>query len=86
VKGQTKITKELLENDERKNGLEFIRTWNIAAISTIVMLPFGFSIAFAAGWIGVYVSKGTDVQVAVQTAFTVSSYIVTAGKSIRMYS
>jgi hypothetical protein len=82
VKGKTDITEELLKNDKNGQGLELIRTWDITAVSAIVLLPFGLSLAFAAVWTGVYVAKGTDVQVAVQTAFTVASYIVTAGRYI----
>jgi hypothetical protein len=62
-------------------GLEFVRSWNTISISAIVLLPFVLSLVFGGVWIGVFVKMGTDVQVAVQTAFTVASYIVTAGTS-----
>lgn len=62
-------------------GLEFVRSWNTVAISAIILLPFVLSLVFSGVWIGLFVKIGTDVQVAVQTAFTVASYIVTAGTS-----
>ena len=78
VKGQVTVTQKLLANTEDE-GLEFVRSWNTVAISAIVLLPFVLSLVFGGVWIGIFVKKGTDVQVAVQTAFTVASYTVTAG-------
>lgn len=78
VKGQVTVTQKLLANTENE-GLEFVRSWNAVAISAIVLLPFVLSLVFGGVWVGLFVSKGTDAQVAVQTAFTVASYIVTAG-------
>ena len=78
VKGQVTVTQKLLANTEDE-GLEFVRSWNTVAISAIVLLPFVLSLVFSGVWIGIFVKKGTDVQVAMQTAFTVASYIVTAG-------
>ena len=78
VKGQVSVTQKLLANTENE-GLEFVRSWNTMAISAIVLLPFVLSLVFGGVWIGLFAKKGTDVQVAVQTAFTVASYIVTAG-------
>ncbi|KAF7512971.1 hypothetical protein GJ744_011237 [Endocarpon pusillum] len=78
VKGQVTVTQKLLANTENE-GLEFVRSWNIVAVSAIVLLPFVLSLIFSGIWIGVSVKKDTDVQVAVQSAFTVASYIVTAG-------
>ena len=61
-------------------GLEFVRSWDTVAVSMISMLPFVLSIVFAGVWIGISVQRnGVDAQVATQTAFTVSSYIGTAG-------
>lgn len=80
---QSKITQELYELQKNDHGLEFVRTWNVAVISAVILFPFILSLVFAGVWIGIYVARGTDVQVAVQTAFTVSSYIVTAGKPRR---
>lgn len=65
-------------------GLEFVRAWDSTAVSVISLMPFVFSLAFVAVWIGV--SVGTyevDAQVATQTAFTVAAFIVTAGKCLR---
>ena len=63
-------------------GVEFVRTWDRNAISVISMMPFLLSLVFAALWVGIFVGKyHVDTQVAVQTAFTVAAFIVTAGKS-----
>ncbi|KAH8752362.1 hypothetical protein F5882DRAFT_484903 [Hyaloscypha sp. PMI_1271] len=78
VKGQVTVTQKLMANAEDE-GLEFVRSWNTVAIAAIILLPFVLSLVFGGIWIGLFVKKGTDVQVAVQTAFTVASYIVTAG-------
>jgi hypothetical protein len=63
------------------HGLEFVRAWDRHKLSIIAMLPFVFSVVFAVAWIGVSIGKfKVDAQVAVQTAFTVAGFIVTAGK------
>lgn len=72
------VTQKWLSNAEDE-GLEFVRSWNTVAISAIVLLPFVLSLVFGGVWIGLLIKTGTDVQVAVQTEFTVASYIVTAG-------
>lgn len=76
------VTQTLIANAEGE-GLEFVRSWNIVAISAIVLLPFVLSLVFSGVWIGVFVKRGTDVQVVVQTAFTGASYIVTTGTVFR---
>ena len=80
VRGQVTVTQKLLAHADDE-GLEFVRSWNTVAISAIILLPFVLSLVFGSVWVGIFVQKGTDVQVAVQTAFTVASYIVTAGSS-----
>ena len=63
------------------HGLEFVRAWDRHKLSIIALLPFVFSVVFAVAWIGVSIGKfGVDAQIAVQTAFTVAGFIVTAGK------
>lgn len=49
-------------------GLEFVRSWNTVAISVITLLPFVLSLVFSGVWVGIFVKKGTDLQVAVQTS------------------
>lgn len=62
------------------HGLEFVRAWDRHQLSVIALCPFIISVAFAITWIGVFIGKfGVDAQVAVQTAFTVAGFIVTAG-------
>lgn len=67
------------------SALEFQRTYDVGALSVIVAVPPVASLIFAIAWVRVYAHKGVDLQVAVQTAFTVSSYIVTAGKIPDVY-
>lgn len=66
-------------------GLEFVRAWDRRRISAIATVPFVISLLFALIWIPVSAARfAVDAQVAVQTAFTVASYIVTAGRSRTM--
>ena len=63
------------------HGLEFVRVWNRPRLCINALVPFVFSVVSAAVWIGVSIGKfKVDAQVAVQTAFTVAGFIVTAGK------
>ena len=75
------ITSQMMA-DRDTHGLEFVRAWDRHKLSIIALLPFVVSVVFAVVWIGV--SIGTfrvDAQVAMQTAFTVAGFIVTAGKA-----
>ncbi|ERF70561.1 hypothetical protein EPUS_09488 [Endocarpon pusillum Z07020] len=64
-------------------ALNFVRKYNIGSISMILAFPPLGSIIFATVWIRVFIYRaGTDIQVMVATAFTVASYIVTAGALI----
>ena len=72
---------ETIRTISRNSALEFQRTYDVGAISVIVAVPPVASLVFGIAWVRVYVGhRGTDIQVAVQTAFTVASYIVTAGR------
>lgn len=66
--------------DRTKFGLQFVRSWNMFAISALCIAPFILSLIFCAVWIPVFITKGADAQATVATAFTVASYMVTAGK------
>lgn len=75
------LTDSMLSNTERE-GLEFVRVWDRSNVSTVGFAPFVLSLLFAIVWVPVCIARyGVDAQVAVQTAFTVASYIVTAGRS-----
>jgi hypothetical protein len=64
------------------HGLEFVHAWDRHKLSVIASLPFGISMAFAVSWIAISIVKfRVDAQVAVQTAFTVAGFIVTAGET-----
>ena len=65
--------------------LEFQRTYDVGAISVVVAVPPVASLIFAIVWVRIYAHKGENLQTAVQTAFAVSSYIVTAGKDRDVY-
>ena len=80
VAGQFEVTRKILKNIDTE-GVEFVRGWDKAAISVVVLTPFFMSLVFVGVWVGVFVHQGKDPQAVVQTAFTVASYIVTVGKS-----
>jgi len=67
-------------------GLEFIRTLDRNAIGGVIMAPPMASLVFVIVWLSVYLRETkendgkVDTQVVVTTAFTVASYLVTAGK------
>ena len=64
------------------SALEFQRTYDVGAISAVVAIPPLASLIFGIAWVRVYARKdNADLQAIVATAFTVSSYIVTAGRT-----
>ena len=66
----------------KDSALEFQRTYDVGSISVILAVPAVASLIFGVVWVRIYAHKANaDFQVVVQTAFTVSSYIVTAGKT-----
>jgi hypothetical protein len=74
-------TTDMLSNVDSE-GLEFIRAWDRNKVSVIAVVPFAVSLLFAMVWIVVSMARyNVDAQVAVQTAFTVAAFIVTAGES-----
>lgn len=77
---QHEVTQAITE-DPMAIGVEFVRQWDGYAISMVVMMPLLISLIFAVVWIAVSAARyEVDAQVAVQTAFTVASFIVTAGR------
>jgi hypothetical protein len=62
-------------------GLEFVRSLNRSAVTGIILTPAAASLLFAIVWISVWIPKGKDAQTVVSTAFTIASYLVTAGMS-----
>ena len=77
---QSEQTKDMM-SDVAGEGLEFIRVWDRKKVSGIAMVPFVLSLVFAIVWIAVSIGLyDVDAQVAVQTAFTVAGFIVTAGE------
>lgn len=73
---------ETIRTVSENSALEFQRTYDVGAISMVVAVPPLASLIFGIVWVRVYAHKGNaDLQVIVATAFTVSSYIVTAGRT-----
>ena len=78
-----------LPNATPREGLEFIRSLDQRAISGVIMAPPTASLVFIIAWLSVYLRKTkendgkVDIQSIVATAFTVASYLVTAGKYCR---
>lgn len=73
-------TVDMLSNVQTE-GLEFVRAWDKNNASIIALIPFVLSLVFAIIWIAVSIGHyAVDAQVAVQTAFTVAAFIVTAGE------
>ena len=81
----TDTVAETVRNVSKNSALEFQRTYDVSAISMIVAVPPVASLIFAIAWVRIYAHKGENLQVTVQTAFAVSSYIVTAGKDWDIY-
>ena len=76
---------ETIRKISKNSALEFQRTYNVGTISIVVAVPPVASLIFAITWVRIYAHKGEDLQTIVQTAFTVSSYIVTTGKDREVY-
>ena len=76
---------ETVRKISKNCALEFQRTYDVGAISVVVAIPPVASLIFAIAWVRIYAHKGEDLQTTIQTAFTVSSYIVTAGKDRTVY-
>lgn len=73
---------ETIRGLKENSALEFQQTYNISAISTVITIPPLASLIFGIAWVQVYAHKDkADLQAIVAAAFTVSSYIVTAGRT-----
>lgn len=71
----------LTRDEHPANALNVVRTLNAHVASVIVLLPFVISAVVCVVWsVVASVVYQADIQASVQTAFTVGSYIVTAGK------
>ena len=81
----TTTVAETVRKISKNCALEFQRTYDVSTISVVVAIPPVASLIFAIAWVRIYAHKGEDLQTTVQTAFTVSSYIVTAGKDRNVY-
>jgi hypothetical protein len=77
----TKLAGELqdLTRDGTNIGVEFIRKYNRAAIAWVILTPPLGSLIFAIIWMAIYLRDPEDIQAKITTAFTVSTYLVTAG-------
>jgi hypothetical protein len=77
----TKLADELRNpaEDRMKIGVEFVRKYNRAAIAWVVLTPPLGSLIFAIIWMSIYLRDPGDTQATITAAFTVSTYLVTAG-------
>jgi len=75
------MNKVLSDVYDQNRALEFVERWDGTRLTFLVSLPVVASLAFIGVWIVVKVHlDGEDLQVTMQTAFTVASYIVTTSK------
>lgn len=82
----TDAVAETIRTVPKSSALEFQRTYDVGAISVTVAIPPLASLIFGIVWVQVYAQKSNaDLQVIVATAFTVSSYIVTAGRNYNFH-
>lgn len=81
----TDTVAETVRRISKNCALEFQRTYDVGAISVVVAVPPVASLIFAIAWVRIYTHKGENLQTTVQTAFAVSSYIVTAGTDHHFY-
>ena len=80
--GTAAVAKKIRKLAAENSSLEFQQTYDVNAISTIVAIPPLASLMFGIAWVRVYGHKDhADLQAIVAAAFTVSSYIVTAGRN-----
>lgn len=79
LKGQYDLTQKLKARAEIE-GVEFVRCWDNGSISIVAVSPLFASLVFVVVWVVVFVRRGGDLQVTMQTAFTVASFMVTASK------
>lgn len=71
----------LVTRGEDRNCLNFMRTYRSTYINTVFMVPFLGSLLIGIIWTVIAIRKySQDVQVSAQTAFTIASYVVTAGE------
>lgn len=86
--GTTAAAGTIVPPDPATGGLEFVRALDRSAIGGVIIAPSVASLVFIAVWLSIYLRKTednsgkVDQQAVVATAFTVASYLVTAGKSL----
>jgi hypothetical protein len=65
---------------DKERALNFVSTWDMDFASHVIVTPAILSIIFAVTWPSVAVKLyNADVQMSVQTGFTIASYVVTTG-------
>jgi hypothetical protein len=76
LENQYVLIQQVLEAASNQ-GLEFVYDWGPKRSFILVATPLAFSTAFIIAWIAIQVKRGQDLQVTIQTAFAVATYIVT---------
>jgi hypothetical protein len=81
IKQKLKRDEVLTAPGHHRNALNLISNWNSDLASVIVATPIVLSFFAAIVWaiVAARVYKA-DVQISVQTGFTIGSYVVTAGE------
>lgn len=84
---QTVALADKIRTGPENSALEFQRTYDVGTISVVVAVPPLASLIFAIVWVSIHAHKRSDAdfQVIVATAFTVASYIITAGSPRDIY-
>ena len=82
LRAHTVTVAETVRKTSKNSALEFQRTYDIGAISVVVAVPPVASL-IAIACVRIYAHKGE--KIAVQTAFTVLSYIINAGQDRDVY-
>jgi hypothetical protein len=73
------LTRLIVQHARAGNCLEFVFTCDGTRCAIFALLPVISSGIFPLVWLSIFLNRGADVQITVQTAFTVAGYIVTAG-------
>jgi hypothetical protein len=77
---QKLVLRSVAVANSQPGALNLVSNWNVSLISAIILMPTVVSIAINVAWPIVAVQTfGADVQISIQTAASLGSYVVTAG-------
>jgi hypothetical protein len=80
LKAKLENKKVLTAAGQQELALNVVRTWNPQTVTVLVLIPFVSSLIISVSWsiVATRVFEA-DIQTSTQTAFTIGSYVVTAG-------